>query len=161
MNIQSEVKQQIANLANSGSEEKQQVHIVWPAGEMDIALHAVQSLGCSMWQLDVRPSLHDPIDHELLGQRIADQVQYLLEPLQVHERDTERRAMQMRSWPPHREDRTVRYYEVSVMPDDRLRLGRYEKQPASTRQQIPTVLTVEVLAQLCHDVARLTTAGSE
>ena len=85
-------------------------------------------------------------------QQLAQRVQYLLEPLQVHEVDRQQAAVQLRSSPPHREDRTVRYYEVTAQRDGGWRLVRYEKSPEQPRQQIAAVITIEVLQRLCQDV---------
>lgn len=160
MDIRSKVKQQVAQLAtqSTATRGRQTVHIAWQHGNLDVLLDDVQSLGCSMWQLEVHFTTSHTVDQSQLGQRIADRVRYLLEPLEVHEIDEERREVQLRSWPPHREDRTVRYYEVTLLADDSLRVVRYEKSPSAGRFQIPAVLTVEVLAQLCQDVADLVSA---
>ncbi len=56
-----------------------------------------------------------------------------------------------------REERTVRYYEVTAQRDGGWRLVRYEKQPGQPRQQVAAFVTAEALQRLCHDVVDIAT----
>jgi hypothetical protein len=156
MTIRTQVKQQLDDwFAQGTSVGPRQLTIQWPEGSLTAQLLDVQPLGCSLWELEVCTAQTARADTTQLlgaGQRLADRVRYLLEPLQVHEVDGELAAIQLRSSPPQRQERTVWYYEVTAERRGSWRLVRYEKAPSAPRQQVPALVTIEVLARLCEDV---------
>jgi hypothetical protein len=137
------------------------LRVQWSDGELTAQLLDVQPLGCALWELEVRTAQTARADSARLqaaGQRLADRVRYLLEPLEVHEVDSETAAIQLRSSPPQREQRTVWYYEVTAERQGSWRLVRYEKAPGTPRQQVPALVTTEVIERLCQDVAEVAQA---
>lgn len=159
MDIRALVKEQVdALLQQSGGSQQQQIQVRLPNVLLEIELANLQPLGCALWQLEVRTDRTVQASTEELresGQRLADRVKYLLEPLCVHEVDRDAAAMQMRSFPPERDERTVRYYEVTAESDGRWRLARYEKVAGEARHQVAAIVTIEVLQKLCQDVVAI------
>jgi hypothetical protein len=159
MDIRNQIKQQLEDWLRQGSVTgPQHLKIQLPEGELTAQLHDVQPLGCALWELEVRTTQTSRASSGQLhaaGQRLADRVRYLLEPLQVHEVDAERSAVQLRSAPPHREERTVWYYEVTAERQGSWRLVRYEKAPDAPRRQVSALVTIEVLQRLCQDVVEV------
>ena len=156
MTIRHQVQQQLDDWFARGTVPgSQQLTIQWPGGSLTAQLLDVQPLGCSLWELEVhtpQTARADTAQLQAAGQRLASRVRYLLEPLQVHEVDGELAAIQLRSSPPQRQERTVWYYEVTAERRGSWRLVRYEKAPGAPRQQVPAVVTTEVLARLCEDL---------
>jgi hypothetical protein len=156
MDIRNQVKQQLDDLLRqTNASGPQQLEILWPQGNLTAQLLDVQPLGCALWELQVRTEQTARASSTQLhaaGQQLADRVRYLLEPLQVHEIDRDQATIQLRSTPPQREQRTVAYYEVTAERGGSWRVVRYEKAPGAARQQVPVLLTAEVLQRLCQDV---------
>jgi hypothetical protein len=156
MNIRAEVMSQFERLAQQQPGAGPHVlQVSWPTGTVTAELGNLQSLAGELYSLTLRSDRFaqlDSVQLQQIAQRLADQIRYLLEPLQVHEVDRQVHSVQLRSSPPERESRRVRYFEATVARDDGLQLARYEKLPGQPRQRIPALITVEVLAKLCHDV---------
>jgi hypothetical protein len=165
MDIRSQLQDQIdRGLSQSNSGAPRVLAVDWPEGQLRIELHELQPLGCALWQLDVRTVQTSTASADQLragGHALATRVRYLLEPLQVHEVDAEQSAVQLRSTPPDRQDRTVGYYEVTAQRDGGWRLVRYEKSPGQPRRHVTALVTLEVLRRLCQDVVDIasTTGG--
>jgi hypothetical protein len=155
MNIRAEVMSQFQRLAQQPGAGPHLLQVSWPAGTVTAELSNLQSLAGELHCLTLRSDRLARLDSDQLqhiAQRLADQIRYLLEPLQVHEIDRHGHSVQLRSSPPERESRRVRYFEATLARDGGLQLARYEKLPGEPRQRIPALITVEVLAKLCQDV---------
>jgi hypothetical protein len=158
MSIQVEVKRQIQQcLAPNAGSPPHRFEVPWSGGSIAVTLQDAQPLGCALWELELRDTRLDAMDAKGLadvGQRLAQRVRYLLEPLQVHEIDPTLDSVQLRSTPPERDGgtKTVRYYEALLQRDGGLRLVRFEKQSGQSRAQVPAVVTMEVLQKLCQDL---------
>ena len=159
MDLRHEIKRQIDHIAQAKEPQRCPLQVTLADGSQVTAqLEQAHSLGCALLQLDIRTAAAQGWDADQLhaiGQRIADRVRYLFEPLQLHEVDAHSRAAKVRSMPPQREGKTVRYFEVTAQAPDGLRLIRYEKSPQMPRRPIPAVVTVEVLAQVCLDITQI------
>ena len=157
MNIAHQLRTQYAQLAQSGAVAPAQVQIVEGGVTLTLCLSGVQPLACELHSIEVngpRYAQADADELSRLGQQLADHLRYLLEPLQVHEVDRELDVVQLRSYPPRRDQQTVRYFEATLARGG-VMLARYEKKPQASREQIPAVVTTEVLELLCDDLARL------
>lgn len=160
MDLRAEIKRQMNQLAQqSNGSQAGEIDVTLPdGGRISAQLADVQSIGCALHQLDFETPHAQRWDGDQvhsIGQQIADRVRYLFEPLQLNEVDPSIAAAQVRSAPPQTEGKTVRYYEVTAQASDGLRLVRYEKEPGSPRHKIPSLVTVEVLAQLCEDMTQI------
>ncbi len=156
MDIRGDVQREIDHLLQQPPTGQRAVcDVRWTTGQLTLELDEVQPLGCALWQLTVREDAlasRDSAGLARLGQQLTTRVGYLLEPLQVHEIDAATAAVQVRSHPPQREAKTVRYYEALLQRDGGLRLARFEKRPGQPREQVAALVTIEVLQRLCQDV---------
>jgi hypothetical protein len=159
MDIRAEVKEHLHQvLQQDPGAGPVSFQVQWPGGRLRVELTDVQPIGCALWQLEVHTRQTEQASAEHLqqaGQRLADRVRYLLEPLHVHEVDPLEAAVQLRSSPPQRDARSVSYYEVTAQRDGGWRLVRYEKQPEQPRQQVAALVTSEVLQRVCQDVVEI------
>ncbi len=88
------------------------------------------------------------------AQRVADSANGLLEALQVVEVDAPNHKALLRSHPPTERDGKVSYYEIVLRETSSALVRRYEGTHLSgKREQVPFVLTNEVLAQFIGDLA--------
>lgn len=118
-------------------------------------LASLDRLGCEFTEFVVRcPNLRGatPADLEQRATRLAQRVNYLLEPLRPIEVDPDQCVVQMRSSPPQVGDDGSTYYELLVRAGE-LRLHRYRKSPGTPREAIPAQVTREVLLRLVGDFA--------
>lgn len=122
-------------------------------GEWELVVEQVDALACVLSSLAVScPQLKSYSADELkeLSTAIADQLQYLLEPIRLIECDPT--TMQVRSDPPSTEnDQSRRYYELLVK-NKGLLLRRYQAESGQPRQPIAMSFTCEVLRRLCNDL---------
>lgn len=158
MTLESQVRQQLQHgLAQPASGSTDWLQIVWGGGEIQVHCTDRNRLGCELTELNVTAvSMSRRTTEELteLGNQLASRIHYLLEPLAVQEVDGETRSVQIRSNPPEREAKTVRYFEVLLEANSGLRLVRYEKQPGQSRQAIPALVSADILLKVCLDVIR-------
>ena len=160
MSISSQLKShydQLLQQSNGGAAK-----VSLSAGAVSLAVHlaGIQALACELDAIEVgSPRYAQANADELsqLGQQMADRLRYLLEPLQIHEIDRQADAVQLRSFPPRREEKKVRYFEATLTRDGGVALVRYEKTPGQLRQRVSAVVTLEVLQLLCEDLVRLST----
>ena len=88
------------------------------------------------------------------GDRLADRVTYLMEPLKVLEVDASGGEVQIRSQSPTTRDDQRSYYEVRLFKQGTLRMERFAFDEASRRRRrIPCQFTREVLERLADDLA--------
>jgi len=157
MTTASLVKAELERLSRKGSrfEAPEAVTIEAAGGRLRIELDQVDGIGCSLRQLGLqtkRLADAEPTRLRELADHLADQVNYLLEPLSVCEIDAESASAQIRSTPPHREGRQVGYYEILVQRGGQVRLCRYEAAAGEPRRPVPGLLTREVVARLASDI---------
>ena len=113
----------------------------------------VDTMACSIRELTVgRESAYAAEKLRETCDALSTKLTYLLEPLQIIECDAELSTIQMRSNPPHADEQSRRYYELTATPKC-LSLHRFEKQTGQPRVQIESVLTKEVAARLVGDLA--------
>lgn len=158
MTLEATVRDQLQQaLGSTASASSGPILVVWPGGEVRIVCTDRNRLGCELTEMSVlAASLRNRSAVELteLGTQLATRIHYLVEPLSVREVDAETRSVQIRSDPPQREAKTVRYFEVLLEANSGLRLVRYEKQPDQPRQTIPALVSADVLQKICLDVIR-------
>lgn len=88
---------------------------------------------------------------ESASKSLCRRVNYLLEPIAPIEIDATGCIVQMRSTPPRKEDKGLKYYELTLRRGGCVSLCRYEKQSGNSRAPIPALLTHEVLGRLVED----------
>jgi hypothetical protein len=87
------------------------------------------------------------------GQRLAERVHYVMEPLQVLEIDGHGGEVQIRSQIPTARNEQRSYYELRLFRQGSLRMERYAFDDATRqRRQIPCQFTREVLERLADDM---------
>lgn len=124
-------------------------------GRLTCSITAVDALACSFDSMTVlsEHAADATVDQlKRTGERLVAKLGYLMEPLDVIEVDELSRVVQLRSRPPHREDESIRYYELELRPGEG-RLRRYEKRPGCLREAIPITVTREVFRRLVDDLA--------
>lgn len=158
MALESNIRDQVQQaLASSASAIAGPLLIVWAGGEVRVHCTDRNRLGCELTEMSVTAtSLISRSAAELteLGTRLATRIHYLVEPLAVQEVDEATRSVQIRSTPPQREAKSIRYFEVMLEANSGLRLVRYEKQSGQPRQMIPALVSSDVLQKICLDVIR-------
>jgi hypothetical protein len=128
------------------------------AGEWTVALMAdrADSVGCACWELAVsRASVNEPKRNlRQWADRIAHRTTGLLESLQVIEVDDEKNEAILRSSKPTKKADIARYYEVHLVGVGLATVRRYAADTAagSRREQVPYVLTNEVIGKLAEDL---------
>jgi hypothetical protein len=113
-------------------------------------------LSCAVWELAVRRKA--PAGATLGGwaQEVADRVTGLLEPLQVIEIDSQRNEALLRSQEAARRGQKLYYYEALLKGTEQAELRRYHAaSEGKRREQVPFVLTHEVVAKVAEDMAAL------
>ncbi len=153
-NIRDQLQQALAAAAPASAGP---LLVIWPGGEVRVHCTDRNRLGCELTEMSVTAaSLLSRSTAELteLGTELATRIHYLVEPLAVQEVDPQARSVQIRSTPPERDAKTVRYFEVMLEANSGLRLIRYEKQPGQPRQSIPALVSADVLQKICLDVIR-------
>ena len=114
----------------------------------------VQTLACKVHEICLHAdSLKNASLEQLrsISDKLATQLNYLLEPIGPIEQDADQCVVQMRSMPPAEGEDGRSYYELLVRRGSLL-LCRFQKQPASIRERIPAVLTQQVLVRLAGDL---------
>jgi hypothetical protein len=121
---------------------------------------SVDSLACSLDEIVCQPlegSSWSAQQMRNFADRICQQVNYLMEPLQVVEFDSSSSALQARSTTPTRQDDMRSYFELALSASSAT-LRRYSTRPGQPRQRSPMVITCEVLTRLLADLDRLAEA---
>src|SRR5262249_48481147 len=113
-------------------------------------------LGSALWEVSLQrvARARGEVTLESWAKGIASRVTGLLEPLQVLEIDVQRNEALLRSNEPTRRSSDLFYYELLLKGTQGAILRRYQANPSGGhREQVPFVLTHEVLAKLIGDVA--------
>ena len=156
MSVSAELVRQLQELAaKRPTGELPQLFVSGPDGQLELALAAVDSLGCAFHRLTWRTHrLQQASDPQLtqLGHQLAERLQYLLEPIQLVEVDPVEPAVQLRSTPPQQDSTGRSYYEILATAGGQISLCRYRKPPGQSRQPVPATVTHEVLQRLVQDV---------
>ncbi len=123
--------------------------------QLQIELATTDQLACGVYQLQLQhEAFHDAEFEQLRGiaDRIASNVNLLLEPLAVIEADEILQHIQLRSAPPQDLEKSVLYYEMLINSGG-LTLCRYQSsRDAACRERTVSVLTYEMLARLCQQL---------
>jgi hypothetical protein len=121
---------------------------------------SIDSLACSLEEIVCQPlegSRWSAQQMQHFADRICQQVNYLMEPLQVVEFDSSSAALQARSTTPTRQDDVRSYFELALSASSAT-LRRFSTRPGESRQRSTMVITQEVLARLLADLDRLAEA---
>lgn len=157
MSIRSDVLARLAQLTPGGAPLAQVTLADDGAGGSVEALElTVESIGCGFDQLVYRSArLAQVAADELkrLGEDLARRLTYLLEPIRPLELDREGFTLQLRSSPPQVGDDGSEYYEAVARRGGDISLVRYRKLKGQPRLRIAALVTREVLARLCEDLA--------
>ncbi len=120
-----------------------------------VELVELDRLGASVHRVTVASPALATVELESLrrlGDHLAQQLCYLLEPLRVIECDPEGRTVQMRSAQPHRQGQDRYFYELWLRRGGELELLRWHTEPAAgIKEQVPMQLTREILLRLVGD----------
>lgn len=90
-----------------------------------------------------------------LGQELSTRLTYLLEPISPIEIDSQGCVVQLRSYPPQRDDDGRTYYELLVRRGGEISLKRYRKENGNARCPIAATVTREVLLRLASDFSEV------
>jgi hypothetical protein len=156
MTMKQQIDQELDRLARAGDLSSSPVTLAVDVsvGRLESRMLAVDSLACAFESLTVSTDRLDEasIDElKSLSERLASQLNYLLEPISPVEIDADGCTVQMRSTPPQRDDDGSTYYELLVRRG-RLSLCRYHKAKGAARKLIPAQLTREVFLRLTGDL---------
>ncbi len=123
--------------------------------QAELELAELDRLGASVARLVVSSTCLAGVELErlrALGEQLARQLTYLLEPLRVIECDGESCAVQMRSSQPHREGDDRFFYELWLRRGGQMELVRWHTVPGAVKEQVPMQLTREILLRLVDDL---------
>lgn len=117
---------------------------------VSITADRCEGLGCQLWEVAVRrPPAEPPLDLHVWAQRLEQANTGLLELFKLIEIDASRQIAQLRSEAPAHRGEHLQYYELIMEAQGAATLRRYQSQYGNgKRDQIPFVLTHEVLARL-------------
>lgn len=122
--------------------------------EVRARIASVDRLACEVELISVsEPKLSSLSTDQLqsIADRLAESLSYLEERLVILEVDSLASDVQMRSEAPRVEAEAKSYFEVHVGKLG-ITLQRFEKNPASKRQQVPAALTRSIFARTCVDL---------
>ena len=124
---------------------------------LTLHLTALDTVGLAFAGLEFTTTARPEWSSEALkgwGERLAERVTYLMEPLKVLEIDAAGGEVQIRSQNPTPRADQRGYYEVRLFRQGTLRMERFVFDQASRqRRQTPCQLTREVLERLAEDIA--------
>ena len=113
-------------------------------------------LSSALWEIHLQRVVAAPAGLTLEGwaNGVTQRVTGLLEPLWVLEIDVQRNEALLRSNEPSRRNADLFYYEVLLKRTQAAIVRRYQASPGGgRREQVPFVLTHEVLAKFVRDLA--------
>jgi hypothetical protein len=154
MNYSDTIEQELNRLGAAGGGT---LSVAAPHGQLRSMLSSVDPLAVAFELFEfssARLAQMDPAQLTSVADRLASKLTYLLEPLRVIEVDGDAGAVQMRSHPPHQQERLARYYEVLVQRSGSISLVRYERRPGQPRAAILAAVTREVFHRLADDFAQ-------
>lgn len=152
MSIQRELASKLDELAKQ-PDRNTTLSLQWDQDAVRLEVVEVNDIGCAFTALEYQSPVLESLDAQqlrCLGKKLAEQVNYLMEPIRVIEVDVEESTLQLRSKRPETRESSRRYYEILARPRA-LHLCRYEKSNGQKRQRVPAQLTREVLARLIGD----------
>nr|BAL54200.1 hypothetical conserved protein [uncultured Planctomycetota bacterium] len=116
-------------------------------------VEASDALACRLRGLRVQRPAQDAEPLPQWAHRVARQASGLLEPLAVHEIDTQRGEARLRSQTPSQKGDEVHYYEAVLNTTGQASLHRYRASynPHQPREPIPFTLTHEAVGKLVDD----------
>ncbi len=124
-----------------------------PEGVIRVDVSSVDTLACAVAEMRLETDRLRNCSLDELKERsekLANRINYLLEPISPIEMDREGCTVQLRSKPPQQDDDGTRYFELLVQLDG-IKLRRYEKQKSNPREPIASMLTREVVCRLAED----------
>jgi hypothetical protein len=143
----------LRKLAEWQPAKRQTIQVTVEATGWTAALTAdrCDSLSCQLWEITLqRPAPTEKPDLKAWAGRCAEQLRALPGSLVVLEVDTLRQEALLRSEKPFARDEQVLYFEAHLIGTNRLTVRRFQAQTqaASKRQQVPFVLSHEMIAGL-------------
>ena len=157
MNVKERVARELDRMASGDVDPRRPGLLTLDAehGRLTSELVAIDTIGCAFTQMALATEAlagAQADDLKQLGDRLAQRLNYLLEPIGTLELDIEGFTLQMRSHPPRRDADGHTYYELSARRGGEVRLNRYRKALAETRVVVPAEVTREVFARLAADL---------
>lgn len=119
-----------------------------------LELMALDSLACAFRELVLesdRLANASLAELEAVSRRLAERVNYLLEPIRPIEADVDECVVQLRSLPPDQSDDGTSYFEL-LARRGALSLVRYRQPAGAPREVSPAQVTREVLLRLVDDL---------
>jgi hypothetical protein len=153
MSLVNEVKRVFASWP-AFSEGQRQFELIEGDDRLVCELTALDSMACGFSHLTLESAALAGVSLErlkLAGDQLARRLTYLLEPIAVLEVDPLAAAVQLRSNPPSREPEAIRYYELLVERQGRLKLSRFSRAPGESRSLTTAQVTREVFCRLVAD----------
>jgi len=153
MSTQSRINQELDRLGPLASGGSQTLQLGFKEGTLLVELKVIGPLACAFTEFRLQTDkLSNATADELKGlaERLASQLNYLLESISPVEIDRDGCSVQLRSKPPQKDDDGTRYYEL-VARRGELTLSRFAKVPGQMREIVPANVTREVLARLADD----------
>ncbi|MEQ8788171.1 MAG: hypothetical protein RIC55_17820 [Pirellulaceae bacterium] len=156
MTMKQQIDRELDRLSRAGDLSSSPVTLAVDVsvGRLESQMLAVDSLACAFESLTLSTDRLDGAaidDLKSLSDRLAKQLNYLLEPISPVEVDADGCTVQMRSSPPQRDDDGSTYYELLVRRGQ-LSLSRFHKAKGAARTLIPAQLTREVFQRLAGDL---------
>ncbi len=155
MTLAQQIMQRLDELSSARSDPNEQLLTAsTPAGQLACRVCAVDSLACAFSSLSLDSTRLADVTVDQLKQlcgKLADRLNYLMEPVGVVEADEESCTVQMRSRAPRENEHGPSYYELIARRGGEILLQRYQKPAGQPREAIPVTVTREVLIRLCED----------
>lgn len=154
MTLKQQIERELDRLAQAGDlSAAGALTVDASVGRVESSILAVDKLACAFETLSLHTDrlAQASIDElKKLSDRLAAQLNYLMEPISPVEIDADVCTVQMRSNPPQRDENGSTYYELLVRRGE-LRLSRYNKAKGQTRQPIAAQVTREVFQRIAAD----------
>ena len=137
------------------ADSAQEMVVPYGEGQLRCCVVAVEQLAAVFEQIAYCRSdvtTLQPPEIQKIGSKLADRLQYLLEPIAPIEIDQKGAVLQMRSLPPSDDGQSRSYYELLVR-SSHLSLQRFRVQDHGSRQPAKMTVTYEILARLADDLS--------
>ncbi|MCS7160985.1 MAG: hypothetical protein RMJ19_10990 [Gemmatales bacterium] len=150
MTLGETLQQKLGNLGN----RPQTVSVTGAHGaRVEAEVEANDALSCRLRGLRVQRGSERQEPLPQWAQRVARQASGLLEPLAVHEIDTQRGEARLRSQTPSQKGGEVQYYEAVLQASGQASLQRYRASHDihQRREPVPFTLTHEAVGKIVDD----------
>jgi hypothetical protein len=141
--------------ASRANEDRHKLQVESENCQLSCQLTALDAIGCAFDLIQLRSDkLVSAAAKQLqtTGEQLAQRLNYLLEPIKAIEFDEHACILQLRSFPPSKDENAQSYYEMAIKDDGTISLTRCEKASGEERRQVPAHVTREMLVRLIVDL---------